>query len=483
MDKVSTATRRMNRNEFVLTIEGAASTAYLVLTQGALFTALAIYFDLSAWWLGVSAAFPLAFQLLQLFAPPLVERSKNRPALLNLFNALRAVWLIPAIAALVGYRSSALFIASFALSQAANAFAGNVWLCLCKDLVPEARRGSFFGKRNFILGIVSMAAVPAYLRLLELVPEPWNVFIVVSLGMVGTALAMAATTFLRDGRPAGLGSEPFGLAELPAPRFAEFARAALAPARDQGFKRLVVAFFFWSASVQFASPFFALHQIRNLAMPYSVIGLAATATAVISMLSFRAWGKIADRAGHKSVLMVGLGIASALPGLWFFMAEPIWPHILAVDVVMTGVGWSAVNLTLLTLPMESAEKADSSYFALMYAMGGLGGLAGAILGGAAAELSMGWAATIFGLRIGGLQFLFLANSIMRVGAALLFRRVPTKRYVRPITLVENILSLLARRMALRPMESDGTSLLDAAPSGDERGPPHEPAPKESGRGA
>lgn len=453
----------MNRNELVLTAEGAASTAYLVLTQGALFTALALYFNLSAWWLGVSAAFPLAFQLLQLFAPPLVERSRNRPALLNLFNALRAVWLIPALAALAGYRSSALFIASFALSQAANAFAGNVWLCLCKDLVPEERRGSFFGRRNFILGIVSMAAVPAYLRLLELVAEPWNVFVVVALGLVGTALAMAATTFLRDARPAGRETPQLGQTTAHARRLAEFARAALAPARDEGFKRLIVAFFFWSASVQFAAPFFALHQIRNLAMPYSVIGLAATATAVISMLSFRAWGKIADRAGHKSVLMVGLGVASSLPGLWFFMAEPIWPYILAVDVVMTGVGWSAVNLTLITLPMESSEKADSSYFALMYALGGLGGLAGSILGGAAAELSMGWGGSLFGLRIEGLQFLFLINSLMRVGAALLFRRVPTERYVRPITLVENILSLLARRMALRPMESDGTSLLAAEP--------------------
>lgn len=462
----------MNRNELVLTAEGAASTAYLVLTQGALFTALALYFDLSAWWLGVSAAFPLAFQLLQLFAPPLVERSRNRPALLNLFNALRAVWLVPALAALAGYRSAALFIASFALSQAANAFAGNVWLCLCKDLVPEERRGSFFGRRNFILGIVSMAAVPAYLRVLELVSEPWGVFVVVALGMVGTALAMAATTFLQDARPAGRDSPTARSATAPARRLADFARAALAPARDEGFRRLVVAFFFWSASVQFAAPFFALHQIRNLAMPYSLIGLAATATAVISMLSFRAWGKIADRAGHKSVLMVGLGVASSLPGLWFFMAEPIWPFILAVDVVMTGVGWSAVNLTLITLPMESSEKADSSYFALMYALGGLGGLAGSILGGAAAELSMGWGGRLFGLRIEGLQILFLANSIMRVGAALLFRRVPTKRYVRPITLVENILSILARRMALRPMESDGTSLLAA-----------EPAPRENGRGA
>lgn len=472
MENVSKATRRMNRNELVLTAEGAASTAYLVLTQGALFTAIALYFDLSAWWLGVSAAFPLAFQLLQLLAPPLVERSRNRPALLNLFNALRAVWLVPAIAAIAGYRSPALFIASFALSQAANAFAGNVWLCLCKDLVPEARRGSFFGKRNFILGIVSMAAVPAYLRLLELVSAPWNVFVVVALGMVGTALAMVATAFLRDGRPTGRGGPSVGLTAAPARRLAEFARTALAPARDEGFLRLIVAFFFWSASVQFASPFFALHQISNLAMPYSVIGLAATATAVISMLSFRAWGKIADRAGHKSVLMIGLGVASALPGLWFFMAEPIWPFILAVDVVMTGVGWSAVNLTLITLPMESSENADSSYFALMYALGGLGGLAGSMLGGAAAELSTGWGASLFGLRIEGLQFLFLANSLMRVVSALLFRRVPTKRYVRPITLVENILSLLARRMALRPMESDGTSLLEAAP-----------APGDSGRGA
>jgi len=143
-----------------------------------------------------------------------------------------------------------------------------------------------------------------------------------------------------------------------------------------------------------------------------------------------------------------------LPALWVFMGEPLWPVLLGVDVILSGVGWAAVNLTMLTLPMETSERADSRYFALLNALGGLGGLLGSLAGGAAASALQGLRFSFLGVDMHGLQLLFGADSLLRLAAVLMFARVRARRYVRPVTLVMNLLAVLARRAPLRAVEMD-----------------------------
>ena len=446
----------MEKNERILILEGAASSAYLILTQGALFTAVAVFFGLDAWWLGVAAAFPMVFQMVQVLAPPLVARSPDRPGLLNLFNALRAVWLVPVAAALLGYRSAALFIVAFGLSQAANAFAGNVWQIMCRDLVGPERRGGFFGRRNAVLAVVTVLAVPLYSWIMDAVAEPWNVALIVSLGMAGTAAAIAVTTGIKDRRPQpadAAGDETAG-GTAPGRPLRQALASIMAPAADPGFRRLAAAFFSWNLAVQVAAPFFSYHQVKNLGLSWTLLGFTVTAANLVVMVCYRLWGRVADRTGHKSVLMVGLSVATMLPALWVFMGEPLWPVLLGVDVILSGVGWAAVNLTMLTLPMETSERADSRYFALLNALGGLGGLLGSLAGGAAASALQGLRFSFLGVDMHGLQLLFGADSLLRLAAVLMFARVRARRYVRPVTLVMNLLAVLARRAPLRAVEMD-----------------------------
>lgn len=439
------------RNERALIVEGAGSNAYLLLTQGAMFTAIALFFRLDAWWLGVSAAFPMVFQLFQVFAPPLVERSRHRPGLLNLFNALRFVWLVPVGAALAGYRGAALFIACFALSQAANALAGNVWLVLCRDLVGHGRRGAFFGRRNAILGALTVSLLPIYAWLMDALAEPWNVAAIVGLGLLGTVVAIAAAARLTDPEH-GKYSAP----AAPPPKLRDFLRSTLEPAGDPAFRKLALAFVAWNFAIQLTAPFFSYHQVRHLGMSYTLQGLTVTVASLGVMVFYRLWGKVADRVGHKSVLMAGLAVTSAIPALWLFMGEPLWPLLTVVDVAVTGVGWAAVNLSLLTFPLEAAgsDKGASRFLALLNAAGGLGGLAGSLAGGAMASAIAELRWTFLGVEIWGLQAMFGLDSILRLGAALLFARVKAARYIRPVTLVANLLAVVARRAPLRPAELD-----------------------------
>lgn len=454
-------THRMNFNQRLLVVEGAASAAYLILTQGALFTALALFFGLDTWWLGVTASFPLGFQLLQLFVPPLLKNLRHRPSILNFFNLLRGLWLIPLAFALAGHISAALFITCFALSQAANAFAANVWMCMMRDLVPQAERGTYFGRRNLSLGIVTILMLPLYTALLDFLPEPWNVVTVVAIGMLATLVAVIAVSRIDDVQLVETAqNEPTGTRPL-WQRHRLFWRRLwsdnLARLKDHDFGRLVLAFFAWNLVIQLASPYFALHMIRNLRLPLTLIGFIGTMVSLLSLLTFRLWGRIADRWGHKSVLIAGLLIVSLIPLMWFFMGPPLWPVLLAFDILLTAVGWAAVNLTLLTLPLETAPKADSGYFGLLNAMGGLGGLLGAFIGSSIAWLLRDVRFSLLGVAVLGLQVLFGCNGLLRLVVVLLFARVKTVHYVRPLTLVMNVLSTVARRASLRPAEQSTIS--------------------------
>ncbi|RKX42489.1 MAG: MFS transporter, partial [Thermotogae bacterium] len=56
-------------NKSFLILEGVASTLYLLLTQGVVFTGLAIAFGLDEFLIGVAYSFPMMAQVFQIFSP------------------------------------------------------------------------------------------------------------------------------------------------------------------------------------------------------------------------------------------------------------------------------------------------------------------------------------------------------------------------------------------------------------------------------
>ncbi|TVR02247.1 MAG: MFS transporter, partial [Spirochaetaceae bacterium] len=112
--------------------EGVASTFYIILTQGPLFTAMAIFFGLDAVLIGITASFPLAFQLVQVFNPWLLARVRSRKRLLFAANSGRFLWIILIVAAIRGTHTPALFLVVFAVTQMTNAIAGNTWMSLVR---------------------------------------------------------------------------------------------------------------------------------------------------------------------------------------------------------------------------------------------------------------------------------------------------------------------------------------------------------------
>lgn len=425
--------------KFYLNLEGVASTLYALLTQGAIFTGLALAFGLDEFLIGVTAAFPMVAQIFQIISPLVVEKFPKRRTLVNLFNLLaRLPWTLLIFLLAFERRNPLSFILVFAMSQIFGTLAGNAWTSLVRDLIPESERGSFFGRRNVYISLTSLVFFYIYSLLIDRLKDPLGYQISIAIGILGTWLSFWAMLKVPE-------------VPLKSSRASAEVKFVL---QDKNFVRLCSFYFVWNIVIAFTSPFFSYHLLKNLNVPFSYIGLTSVLSSIVAMLFYLLWGKLADRVGHKSIAVFGVFVVSFLSPLWFFMNEYTYRWLMIADAAITGIGWSAINLSFLTLPMEVAQSSSSAYFAIYASLGGVGGLAGAFLGGTTAKLLANVRLGSSSFPIYGVQLMFLTSGLLRIVTVKLLNRVRTRRYVPVRTLLASALFLSRDNALMRPNGSN-----------------------------
>lgn len=432
-----------DRNEVALTVEGVLSTFYFVLTQTVIFTSLALHFNLDEVWLGLASSFPMAFQVFQILAPAIIERFPRKKSLLIFLNSGRFLWLLLIPYILHTQRTPRVFLLVHALSQVFASLAGNVWITIVSDTISQERRGKYLGLRNLFVSLTMLSGFYLYSLILDGLAKPYNYVLVVAITMLTSFLSLLALAPLEERSARRTGS----LNDL---------RTVLS---DRNFMKLSKAYFFWNFVVLMAAPFFGYHQLQNLRLPVVYISYATVVASVLSMIFYGVWGRLSDEFGHKSVLIAGISIVSVTPAVWIFMNERDWVFALALDAILSGVGWAAVNLAFVTLPMETARTTSPVYFAVFSALGGLGGTLGSLVGGPVARIFNGFDFWIGEFHVFGLQVFFLVQSLLRFAVLPMFTKVESKKYVSPQTLLSNVVSLLSGRHALRIQEGNRAEVV------------------------
>lgn len=427
-----------SKNELSLTLEGIFSTFYIVLTQSIVFTAIAIYFGLNEVLLGLVASFPMAFQIFQIFAPAIIEKIPSKKKLLIFFNSGRFFWIVLIPLLFSQEKRPLIFILVFALSQVFGTFAGNVWLNIISDTISAERRGKYLGIRNFFVSLSTLVIFYLYSLINDNLEKPINYLIIIIISMLTTLLSFISLIPIKDTASRKTGS----LNDL---------RIVL---KDKNFMKLCKAYFFWNFVVLLTAPFFPYHQIHNLKLPMTYISYASITASLLSMLFYTVWGRLSDEFGHKSVLIAGLSIVSITPAVWILMNEKHWIFGLTLDAVLSGVGWAAVNLAFITLPMEVSSTSSSMYFAVFSALGGLGGMLGSIVGGPIAKFFNSFDFYIKEYHVFGIQIFFVLESILRYSSISLFVGISTKKYVSPSTLFTNVISIFSGRHMVRIQEGN-----------------------------
>lgn len=414
-------------------IEGAFATLYTSLAGGMFLAGLALYLGANSFQIALLTAIPALVSSFSFLAGYLVHQTGTRKKLVLWTAGIgRSVYIILLPLLFTGSKLKIhFFLLLVALSGILMAIAGTVWTSWISDLVPEERRGRFFGLRNAILNVTAVFAAYGAGRGMD-----W----LKSLGQerLGYALAFSLavgfgliSTLLLTRQP-----EP----EIPARSKPDLREIFVGPLKEPQFRRLTVFLAIWFLTGTLASPFYLVHLLKNLHFSFSEVAVYSMIGGVIGVGFQLFWGRVIDRFGSRPVTVLNFALVGVMPFLWLFATPhfrlPIW-----IDGVLNGVVWTGASLGLWNLLLDLADNPErkESYFAIYTVVTGLGAFVASLLAGTIAQLISGFHLQLFGADFYNYDVMFLAAGIARFACLPLLLRIkeqgskPVRYTIRALT--------------------------------------------------
>jgi len=416
-DPQSLSEAEVNRGLRVSIIEGAFATLYTTLAGGMFLAGLALYLGANSFQIAFLTAIPALVTGFSFLAGMLVRRAGGRKLLVIWTAGVgRAVFVVLVPFLLLGVKVRLpLFLVTVAVSSILMVIAGTVWTSWISDLVPEERRGRFFGRRNGILGVIGVTAVYGAGRGMDWLKasgqEPLGYGLAVGLavifGLVSTLL------LIRQPEPR--------LAPRPDVNLRE---TFVGPLEEPQFRRLTIFLAAWFLTGTLASPFYLVHLLKNLSFSFTAIAIYSMIGGAVGFLFQLFWGRVVDKFGSRPVTVVNFALVGVMPFLWLFATPrfrlPIW-----LDGVLNGAVWTGASLGLWNLLLDLADNPDrkESYFAIYSVVTGLGAFSASLVAGAVAQLLSRFHVAILGADFGNYDVMFLLAGVARFACLPLLVRV------------------------------------------------------------
>lgn len=398
-------------------IEGAFAMVYSTLSGGMFLVGLALWLGANSFQIALLSAIPALVTGFGFLSGYLVRRAGERRALLVWTCAVgRSVFVVFVPFLLLRLKTGlVLFLATVAVSSLIMNIANTVWQSWISDLVPEQRRGRFFGLRNAIHGILGVTTAYLAGRGMDWLKAQGHEPLGYALAFGLAVLFGLVSTILLTRQP-----EP----EL-APRPRQSLREAFTgPLKEPQFKRLIIFVAAWFLTGTLASPFYMVHLMKNLHFSFAAIGVYSVIGGLLGMVMQLFWGRAIDRFGARPVAILNFALVGIMPLLWLFATPsfrlPIWG-----DASMNGLVWTGANLGLWALLLELADNParKESYFAIYTAVTGLASFVASMVSGVVAQALHGFHARFAGLNFINYHIMFLAAGLLRFVSLPLLLRV------------------------------------------------------------
>ena len=396
-------------------IEGGVVQVFLNWTSGSVLVGYLLALGASASHVALVASVPFLAQVASPFAALLAEFVGRRRLLTATMAAIgRATWILAAFlpqlpipdAGRPGVLVLLVFVAS--VFQSAT---GTLWTAWMGDVVPEDRRGRYFGMRTGVLGVIGMVANLAAGAFLDRVAAPLNFQLVlgvsVVLGGVGVALY-----FAHHDPPS----------ERRAPSIREVFRGPLA---DRNFRRFLAFAVYWQFVVMLGAPFVIPYFLQELAMSFTQVAVWSAIAASTALATTILWGRAADRVGNKGVLAIGTFVAGAgLPSCWIAAGLTGDLGFIWASAVFDAIAWGAIGPAMFNLALVSAPRSGRVAFVAMYALvAGVAGFLGGVASGGLLTFLQANRPTAWSTTWTGFHSLFVITGVGRMLAWVLLRRV------------------------------------------------------------
>ncbi|MEK9184626.1 MAG: MFS transporter, partial [Patescibacteria group bacterium] len=213
---------------------------------------------------------------------------------------------------------------------------GPSWFALMGEIVPEKERGSYFSKRNKIIGIIALVVTLLaaffldYMKSINYVLIGFAIiFATASLGRYVSAFLLTKHYYPKDKMKK---ESYFG--------FFQF----LKKSPNNNFGKFVIYVGLINLATNFAAPFFAVYMLKELNYSYVWFTIVTLSGALFTIWSMPLWGKIGDQFGNKKLLTIGSVMVPFAALFWLFSKNPI--IIIFTSQLVAGIGWAAFNLAV-----------------------------------------------------------------------------------------------------------------------------------------
>jgi MFS family permease len=338
-----------------------------------------------------------------------------------------------------------LFIVVIVFYQASSHLIAPQWSSLMGDLVPQRKRGRYFGMRTRAATVASFSALViagSVLHWFDAHGATVTGFIVI--------FSFAAIARLVSAYHLSRMYEPPRTAELPSTTFN--LKAWTRRFRNSPAVRFSMFYACFQAAVSISAPFFTVYMLRELNFSYLEFMCVTATSVLLHFTSLPTWGRISDAWGNRVILVFTGAIITTFPLLWLVSTNI--GFIIGVQM-LSGICWSGFSLATNNFLFDTVPAAKRcQYLAFHNVLGAVAVCVGALVGGTLAttlphEITLGtyhfsWLTPLYGL--------FLISSLARIVVAVLcFPHLREVRDLRTVSMSVLLRSTLPRMQRLPRM--------------------------------
>ena len=381
---------------------------YSVGMQSFVLLSLAIYFNMSSFFISVVSSLPTAGYLLQIFTKRVntILGGRRRTLVLSVTISRLVICLLP-FAVLFDMRNQFVYFMIMFIYGLSSPFVNNVWTATMVEIINKKERGKYFGKRNLFSSLSTVIYTLFYGYILSLPDKKSSILLLTSVMAVS---AIGSAVFMYLHYIPDLGEEVKNIS----------IKAAF---KNKNFVLYLKFASIWLFTWEFLKPLTEYYRIKILGVNTMFISQMGVITAILSSVLYIIYGKLSDKYGNKTMLRMGIFFTTYYVLTYFSMTQDNKMSMLFAAAVIDAVGFTAITLSLLNLMMEVSEEPADAYVGAYAIVCGISAILAGIFGGLVGKFVNNGVIYVFGEQFYTIRFAFAIGFVLRLFSLLELTRV------------------------------------------------------------
>jgi MFS family permease len=278
--------------------------------------------------------------LSQMFGSRLMEKYSRKKVLLKSIFFEFLCWIPLATVAILYWTNTVrndlaiIFLLLFSFYTIVGNVGTPAWFSWTGDIVSERYRGRWFGKRNLLIGVVSLTLSLFASWILDFFTKEELIMLgfIILFGLAFISRIISWHFYKKVYEPK---------LEFKKEDYFSFVSFIL-KAKSTNFGRFSIFSAFLNLALSIASPLFVIYMLRDLHFSYLLYMIVTLSGSVFSLFVMEWWGKVADKFGNYFVMYLTSIIVPFIPILWIFSSSPI--YLILVPTLLNGIAWTGFNL-------------------------------------------------------------------------------------------------------------------------------------------